>query len=528
MKKKFAGCIILIFASLQLFAQNELDPKVFYKFGNFDQALQLYLKEHPSKATDLEINFRIGFCYLNTNSDKAEALQYIKFAHERGHKDKDILLYVGQAYMYNHDFSTARDFFEQYKNSTKSTEDKAVADKHISFCNNAEKYMKDPINVRFVNLGRNVNTEKSEFMPQIDYAEEFVVYNTNQRYISDFNEYIMDIYWAQNYNGRWRRGKSVSSRINSTDYEYLAGSGMDLSEIFLMPDTYQSTGDLIVSLRNGKRFDAPVAIAPPVNDPKATENSATISPCGDTLFFASDRPGGFGGFDLYYSLRIGGGWGLPINMGETINTPYNDAYPQYNPDGYFYFASEGHSSMGGYDVFRTKYDPMRKEWAKPENIGYPLNTVFDDYNISISTNGRHGYVAQIRPDGLGEYDIYQVIFNEADPTFLTYIGFIAVGDTASYTVVSSLDMDISIRVFRRGEEVDPYGEYSYSKTSGNYVIALPPGTFDLVIQADGFETIRERLVIPEVKHTKPFVNNNIFLTPAKKEQPKKPATPQGK
>lgn len=523
MKKNILLGVAFLALLCQATAQTELDPATFYKFGNFDQALSMYLKEYPSKSGDVELNYRIAVCYLNTNSDKAEALKYILAAKDKGGRQDDILLLYGQALMFNHKFAEAKTAFEQYKEKSKNADEIAEADKHISFCVNAEKFMAKPANVRFMNIGKYVNTEKSEIFPLIDYDEEYIVFNTNQRYMKEFNEYIMDINWTNYKYGKWTRSKSVSSKINTNDYEYLAGSGLDLSEIYIMPDTYENAGDLFVSLRNNKRYENPVILAEPVNDAKSEEKTATISPSGDTLFFSSDREGGFGGQDIYYSLRVGGGWGIPQNMGESINTPYNDAYPQFNPDGKFYFASEGHNSMGGYDVFRTTFNTPKAEWGKPENLGYPLNTVFDDYNFSLSTNGRYAYVSQIQKGGFGEYDIYKVVFNEVDPTYLTYTGFIGVGDTASYMLVSESKIDVSLKVFLKGQEEDPFGEYAYSRTNGTYVISLPPGVYDLEMKAAGYQTVKERIVVPEDKHAEPVLKKNLFLTPPSAPKGTKPA-----
>lgn len=523
MKKNILFTAVLIAMLGSAVAQNELNSATFYKFGNFDQALSLYLKEYPSKSGDADLNYRIAVCYLNTNSDKGEALKYIQDAIARNIKMDDAMLLLGQAFMYNYEFKQAKEAFEQYKSSTRKIDDISNADKHISFCINAEKYMAKPLNVRFINLGKYVNSPKSEIFPLTDYDEEFIVFNTNQRYIREFNEYIMDIYWSNYKFGRWNRSKSVSSKINTTDFEYLAGAGLDLSEIYIMPDTYENSGDLFVSVRNNKRYENPIILPDPVNIPKSEEKTATISPSGDTLFFSSDRPGGFGGQDIYFSLRVGGGWGIPQNMGETINTPYNDAYPQFNPDGNFYFASEGHSSMGGYDVFRSTFNTIKGEWGKPENLGYPLNTVFDDYNLALSTNGRYGYVSQIQKDGFGEYDIYKVVFNDVDPTYLTYTGIIGVGDTTSYMLISETKIDVSLKVYLKGQEEDAFGEYAYSKTNGTYVISLPPGVYDLEMKAAGFVTVKERMVVAEEKHAVPIVKKDLFLSPTPIPKVAKPA-----
>jgi len=102
--------------------------------------------------------------------------------------------------------------------------------------------------------------------------------------------------------------------------------------------------------------------------------------------------------------------------------------------------------MGGYDIFTSKLNTSTQEWNQPQNYGYPINTTYDDYNITLAENGRYGYVAQVKKDGVGEYDIYKVIFDEKEPYYLTYTGLIATGDTASYTKIYDLTKSVNICV----------------------------------------------------------------------------------
>lgn len=144
-----------------------------------------------------------------------------------------------------------------------------------------------------------------------------------------------------------------------------------------------------------------------------------ISPDGNWLFFSSDTPGGYGGLDIYYSKKLpNGDWSFPFNAGNIINTEYDDNFPYIAPDGTtFYFASQGHNSIGGYDLFVSKWDEQNLLFSTPENVGYPINTPDDNRTISVSKSGRYAYVSDFRENGLGELDIYKVTFLDVTPPY---------------------------------------------------------------------------------------------------------------
>ena len=130
------------------------------------------------------------------------------------------------------------------------------------------------------------------------------------------------------------------------------------------------------------------------------------------MIFSSDRPGGFGGLDLYLSkLMADGEWGPPMNMGPEINTPFNDDRPFLINNGtILFFASQGHYSMGGYDIFRSDLQ-SNGLWNKPKNLGYPVNSPDDNIFFCPSDNGKGGYIAMAhRDNGAGKLDIYRIRF----------------------------------------------------------------------------------------------------------------------
>ena len=148
---------------------------------------------------------------------------------------------------------------------------------------------------------------------------------------------------------------------------------------------------------------------------KWNEVHASITADGKRLYFASDRKGGVGGYDIWYSdLQPNGKWGKSVNMGPTINTKLDEDTPFASEDGkVLFFASQGHENMGGYDIFYSIKDG--NQWSKAINLGYPINTTLDDKFYFPLGDGTTGYMAKRLTGGLGLQDIYRVKITAGDP-----------------------------------------------------------------------------------------------------------------
>ena len=146
--------------------------------------------------------------------------------------------------------------------------------------------------------------------------------------------------------------------------------------------------------------------------------AATCTPDGQTLFIARlpiAEPG-FGGLDIFMAKKLPTGeWSIPVNLGPTINTQYDEMFPVISADGKtLYFASQGHKSMGGYDVYKSEWNEQFNRWERPENLGYPINTTMDNFTYCPTDNPRHAYTAQLRKGGFGDLDLYRIIYNEEE------------------------------------------------------------------------------------------------------------------
>ena len=190
--------------------------------------------------------------------------------------------------------------------------------------------------------------------------------------------------------------------------------GMLFQNLLLVKKGKKGSSDIWISQYNGSMWSPAVPVEGDINS-KSNEDHASFSPDGRHIYFSSDRRGGEGGLDLWFSLQQSdGSWGKAVNMGPGINTDKDESSAFISPSGdRFIFASKGHFNMGGYDIFRCELeDDVR--WSQPNNIGYPLNTTADNtYYVPIN-NGLQALYTRFTSEGVGRRDLWYVEIIEAD------------------------------------------------------------------------------------------------------------------
>ncbi|HEY4799237.1 MAG TPA: hypothetical protein VII99_09210, partial [Bacteroidia bacterium] len=254
----------------------------------------------------------------------------------------------------------------------------------------------------------------------------------------------------------------------------------------------------------------------PENINAGLETSASIYKNPETdeevMLVASSRPGtadnpNYGETDIYITRKLPNGtWSDLKNLGPNINTKYKEEFPKFSSDGKtIYFASQGHSSMGGFDIFKSVWDEDSKSWSAPKNLGYPINTSSDDLHISYTSENRIAYLSTMREGGLGDLDIYRVILKDVEPKETIYRGYITSTDSAKIYRVKIEIVDKSNNELQGLYVPDPNNCY--------YVISLTPGKWTLKIEADGYQTYSEDItVFDAVLKFSPEVSKNIKLS----------------
>ncbi|OFX18055.1 MAG: hypothetical protein A2033_19470 [Bacteroidetes bacterium GWA2_31_9] len=504
--------IFLLFSFFTGYSQpTKGDANGNFENGNYDIALQQYLRLLKHDKENVDFHYKIGLCYLRTDLDKSAAIPYLEFAQKDPKIDKSIMFDIGLAYYHSFKFDTAVTILNAYKNS--GIEDTTILkniDETIITINIAKNMYSHPVNVKLINVGEEINTKRAEYNPFVSADETYLYYTSNKKYISDFQELISGIYMSQGTNGVWGKMKSLGSSINTDESIIIIGVSKDGSTIYSQPESYSFDMNIFYSNQERGRFREVVELNKDINS-KGVECGASISNSGDTLYFASNRDGGFGGMDIYFSLKLpNGDWGMPQNAGNEINTKYNENYPEISRDGKrIYFCSDGYNSMGGYDIYFCRLGDDGK-WSKPKNLGYPINDTYDNLTISLCGNDRYGYASLTRPEGFGDKDIYKVIFNNIDVQEIIYKGKIACGDSLNPIALKDIDPEISISVFNK-DNGDLYGTYSYSHTTGKFIFSLEPGRYEILIEGDSYLPYRKSFEILEGVYAEREYVLNIYL-----------------
>jgi len=497
---------IALFFPFVLFSQNEDESitKTSAKAaeekmlaGDFEDALADFMALHSADPQNEKFNYNIAVCYLNYNGNKTKAVPYLeKITHNPKHEpNADYLL--GRAYQYALKFDDAINAFTRFVTNGKGKEENLKdAGIQIQYCLNAKERVKFPLNVKFENLGKEVNSEYQDYYAFIPIDESFVIFNSKRPIATEDKgpngEYPNVIMIAGVKDGVFQKAKKLDMQFpKGTAQAEVIGLSANGKILLLYIRDAKNAGNIYISENNGEgKFTKPEMLDKNINSPYE-EIAASISAEGDVIYFASDRPGGLGGTDIYVSRKTPQGkWAVALNAGKEINTNQNEDFPNISPDGKtLYFSSTGHTSMGGYDVFKVNLNEANGQWENPKNIGYPVNTPMDDYNFRISKNDRYGYITAIREEGLGDFDNYRVIFNDVDPELTVMYGQVLSEDGSQ---INFPDVFISVTNDKNGELI---GNYLPNQQTGKYVVILPPGKYTLVVELFNFKLLTQKLEI---------------------------------
>lgn len=504
---QFKNILFLFFFLVAVFgskAQNidvqKLNAKDFIKYEDYNRGLEQYLKLYKKNQDDIEINYYIGLCYTNINVDKSLAIPHFKLVEKsEPNYNKDLQLHMGRAYMYAYKFDTAITYLNNYRKDCDEKEYKKV-DRLIANCEDAKVLIKSPIDVSFENLGKQINTKYPDYYPFVVEGEGIMYFtsrrNTNIGNLLTWQGYFSsDIYYSKVRYGSWTKAKNLGPLVNSAEDEQCVHVSQDGSTMVVYKDdaVNKISGDLFLTKKTGrmKTFPRVESFGEPINLEKNNELEGYLYEDENIFIFASDREGTVGEMDLFMVKKLPNGkWAVPMNLGPNINTEFNEAFPLYDEANQtLYFSSEGHINMGGYDIFKSKYDEKTGEFGPATNIGYPINTPEDNMEFTLMPNKRDGYTSAVRPEGFGDLDIYRVIFNKVDirPTVLN--GYILTSDSTK----TDFDVDITLIDFATKDTIETRKAH---KKTGRYIFAVDPGKkYTISISSPGYLPITEDIPI---------------------------------
>lgn len=489
------GCIL---SCSTIFAQSKSgtieDADEHYGHHNYLMALPVYKNLLKTDKNNTTIQYKIAECYLNTNINKSEAIKYLEFCTKDSKVEPIVWLRLGYAYRLSNKIDDAIKAFEKYKEL--EPKKKKVAEREIEICNNAKVLMLNPVNVSFTNLGKDINSEFADYYPWITQDESFLAFTTRRKgqtasRVEVDGYFASDVYTSRVEAGKWIKAENPGTKINSSLDEQVVGVKADGSEMMIYIDHIDKFGDIYNTVKKNGTWVKYLPLPEHIN--KKTEHSASISADGNTLFFVRGE-GKEEQTDIYICRKLpNGNWSEPFKMGPDINTEYNEDFPYLSTDGVtLFFSSEGHNTIGGFDLFKSVWNPEENTWTKAENLGYPVNTTDNDRSISLTPDNRAGYISALRPGGQGDLDIYRVRFNDMEQKLTLYLGSVMLGDSLNQP------KEFIATIFAVNTVSKEEFSFVPNPKNGKLVMALPAGEFEITVTSDGYAELKDKLIVSDL------------------------------
>lgn len=389
---------------------------------------QKLVEKEPNNAN---FNYRLGYSLINSSSDFTKSLPYLEKAVTKISKNYDLfsikeagapidaLFHLGQSYHFNNDIEKAIEYYTMFLDRVpKKSELVPITQLKLQQCEAALILLsKVNANTKIINLGTAINSEEPDYSPVVS-LDGYSLYFTSRRLRPDSSNidireegtgmFLEDVYVSyKDDDGNWSAPQLMDFCLPERNEATVAVS-IDERRIYIYMDQ-TGNGDIYYSDFEGSKFQELQILETFGVNTNHWEPHITVTPDGQQKFFSSDRPGGYGGRDIYRIVKQrDGSWSAPENLGPKINTPYDEDAPFLAIDNKtMYFSHNGPNSMGGFDIFMTTKDE-NDQWSDPVNLGAPINSTSDDIYYTTTVDGKTGYITSFRPGGIGEKDIYEV------------------------------------------------------------------------------------------------------------------------
>ena len=496
MYKIFRLLLIFILINSTLHAQdwNEIyyledEAQYLLEEKKYEKAIDIYrrmIREVPEHSL---AKYKIGQLYLLTDDQKDRAIEYLEEASQNIALDfnekslreirtpGDVLLYLGEAYQIANKIDKAIVAYNKFKDSINADNELyPVVVQRLKTCENAKIAISNPLRVSKKNLGEPVNNDDSNFGAVVSGDGNTIIYTS-------YTRNYLDNYYSVRKNGVWSTPKRISEKLSGKYYLKTSSLSYDGKELYLVTDDPEEN-IIFVCYKEGSNWIEADKLSKTVNGKKSNETHACISKDGKTLYFTSDREGGLGGMDIYKSTKDAkGNWGEAENMGPAINTEFDEETPFVTMDDkYLFFSSQGHSSIGGFDIFYI--DLGSKSMAI--NLGYPANTTSDDLFFVPDNSLTSGYISQYDNTSVGKKDIYYV-------SILPKINFAGnIKNETSGEKITNSGFDISIIETKTNDIVK-----SINTNNGQFEFEINPGNYTLVINNEDYNPFTSEFNIPD-------------------------------
>ena len=384
----------------------------------YDAALEFYLRIYDQLPELVFINYRIGQCYYNMHEKRFKSIPFLEYASTDVSAEKrkmksmnssapiETLKLLGDIYLKSDELGKAYNAFVRYRSllDPKDINRLKIADERLKNIAVAYQLQSVPLLTFRGEPFYTINTRFSDYNPVLSKDESIVIYTS-------FWESADIIFMSEKKKGSWSSPIDISADLASDGNSYASSLTDDGKSLYLIKRG-QYNSDICVSNFSGKKWEAMFPLSSKINS-RDHEIDAFVTFDGKTLYFASNRKDGMGGYDLYKSMLTENDWDIPVNLGNIINTEFNEGNPYITPDNnYFIFSSDGHKSMGGKDLFFCK---IRDDgtFSSPVNFGYPVNTTEDNNWLVYFNETSDAYYTRDTKDKDKRIDIFRMSMYES-------------------------------------------------------------------------------------------------------------------
>ena len=495
----------------------------------FIQAIFHYQKAQDFNPNNSELNYKIGSCYLFTHQKEKAADYLLRTMDLTSDYPSDFLFFYGMVLQLQGNYLQASEQFEQFKLSAKSKlyeRYELLAKKYTKECQGANEILAISHRIWVDNVA--LNTEFDDWSPCLSADGELLIFTSNQpneNQANEFGIYDEDIY-SSSLNARKFEAVFPISELNTENNDVAGGLSYDGQRLLIFKQEDGNT-DVFESKLNGLKWEIPTRKMGEKlrgGNTDGNETFASFDPPDIKVYYITD--GGYSGNkNIYFSgvmNRERNLWGKGQSAGHEINTKFQEGSVYIHPDGKtMYFSSQGHNTLGGYDIFVSHVDDLG-HWSEPVNLGYPINTPYDDLFYSATASGRYAYIASNRAGGMGGLDIYKVTYWGMDKPMSTDVHdqlIASIAKPVSDNIIAKpiLVEEKSLTVFK-GKVLDAitkkpvkaaieiilnetgkvYTSFFSNSATGKFLLSLPAGNnYGISVSADGYLFHSENFDLPK-------------------------------
>jgi len=548
------GVALLFFSLLVIGVKAQISGSNFN--SKFIEANQLMEEKLWNRASNIwsqlvledqfngNVNYKLGYCLLETANRKLESLKYLELAVEAGISKNydpfdpsekkapiDSRYYLSRALHLDYQMEKAIINYNQLLADIPSKHRLVpLAKRQIEMCNQAIFQVANPHNYTISNAGSVINNSSNDYSPVISLNEKTLFFTSRRVRMDSTNINITDDDTGENkediyvsykdQDNEWQSPELLN--INTDEHAASISVSPDAQTLYIYFDQ-GGNGDIYKSQLVGESWTTPEPMGSDINSP-AWETHITVSSDEKTLFFISDRENGYGGRDIYRCVKLPTNeWSKALNVGPALNTPYDEDAVFLSADGKtLYFSSNGHTSMGDFDIFFSSLGDDG-EWSKPENIGYPLNTTDADVFFYPTADNNRAYYSSRKEGGSGLKDIYVIDMPDSeigsDLSVLKGYVYPAEGE----------NLPENCLVVVTNKNTGEVTEYRVRQRDGSYVAILPPCIAYEIEYFVNDELVEEEFINVPCESGYKTIDREVFLLPVQldKEDLTQTATAEG-